>query len=186
MTSDPVRLVPLAGVREVLAQLMDRRDYMGREPCIRLGETETRPLPPDQGLRLADFLADLDGLPDPCPEPRAIGAIMDVFAVRGHHFLISEAAALWGTRWAPPQPAGDGSGPPARTRPRPAQRPAAAMSAGPAAPVTGAVCVYCGAVIRGKRAGAKYCGDSHRKADAKRRKRQADRGNVIPIRPAQD
>jgi hypothetical protein len=54
----PHRLIPLAELRDMLTEVMAGRSYLAREPAIGYSEAgwaKPRPLPADQGLRLADF-----------------------------------------------------------------------------------------------------------------------------------
>ena len=100
--AEPVRLIPLAGIRDLLAGLMKGREHLSQEPYVTRDATGWRPaapLAPDKGLRLPDFLAALTGLPDPAPEDQAITALGQVFRQRGSWYLIREIDDGWQQRW---------------------------------------------------------------------------------------
>jgi hypothetical protein len=148
----PHRLISLAELRDMLAEVMKSRGYLAAEPHISYGEDgwqPPRPLPPGQGLRLSDFTAAISGLPDPCPDTQAAQAIVAVFAERGNHWLVDIMDAEWEKRWPSGQDA-----------------PAKAEPGAPWLPM----CAYCGEKpVTDKR--AKFCSRAHRQAAYKRRKR---------------
>ena len=109
MTADPEsgRLIPRAEIRELLAGLMKGREHLSREPYVTRDETgwcPAAPLPADRGLRLANLLEALDGLPDPAPEDQAITAVGQVFRMRGSWYLIREIDEEWRERWGDSEP----------------------------------------------------------------------------------
>lgn len=108
-TTDADVRYPLSELRYILTTLMKDRGYLAEGPCMRRDETGWRPpdpLPPDQGLRLSDFLDAIAPLPDPAPESAAAEAVLGVFIERGHRFLLPELAGLCEERWPSADPGG--------------------------------------------------------------------------------
>ena len=147
------RMVPVAGLREIVTAIMAGREHMGMEPVIRRvdGGWKHYPLPEGQGLTLDHFLTAIADLPDPCPELQAAEAVVQVITDRGYRWLVTELGAEWECRWpGPEQETPDDTGVPDYL-PR---------------------CAHCGNGIpaeRGPR--ARFCKNSHRVAAAKKRKR---------------
>jgi hypothetical protein len=151
MTED--RLIPLGELREVLADLMRGRAYMAEEPYItREGDSwvHPRPLPPDKGLRLSNFLDAISPLPDPARESEIAAALIPVFQQRGFDFLAAEFAALCDQKWPDPDKAEPDSGKQDTDGWMPR-------------------CAWCGERCNDQR--ARYCRPSHRQQAYKKRKR---------------
>jgi hypothetical protein len=95
---DPPVMVMRADVEAMLAKVMHRREYLAEEPCLVRTEGSgwhSVPLPPDKGLRLSDFLAELQQLPELCDEQDAAAAIIRVIRARGGSHLAREMDQLW-------------------------------------------------------------------------------------------
>jgi hypothetical protein len=155
MTTDTAearsRMLPRSGVEDVVREVMASRQYLGKEPyMVRVdGRWVHRDLPPDQGLRLEHFLAEIQALPDPVRAWDAAKAVTKVLHERGHHWLLGELEQAWDKRW--PDPEQDAPEPDAGQQWMP-------------------LCGYCGQPCSDPR--ARYCSRSHRQQAYKRRKRQ--------------
>jgi hypothetical protein len=163
----PVRLIPHAELTGLVTEVMDRREYLSLEPSLTRTEQgwARRPLPPDQGLRLSDFLDAIATLPDPAPEPDAAAAIIMVLRARGHWFLASELDDGWAARW--PAPAGD------------------AARGDPDEPAPGDLpprhCANCGQRYRPRRLRSVYCGQACRQQAYRRRQLARALWQAVPV-----
>jgi len=160
----PVRLIPRSELAALLAGVMARREYMAMESCLtRTADGWTRrPLPPDKGLRLADFAAAIAPLPDPAPEPEAAAAIVSVLRHRGNWFLASELDDEWEKRWPAPAPGSPGE-PAEPGEPAPGQLPLQH-------------CRNCGKLYQPRRMRSAYCSGSCRQMAYVKRQKAAYRG----------